>query len=82
MVAHSQSWLSPPLTWTVNRESKALTQNPEHSRRNGGIVSADGTLAASAEGKYMRRALKKFTDASFSDDDWFRPDYFPSIIRI
>ena len=48
----------------------------------GELYLPDGTLAASAEGKYMRRALIKFTDASVSDDDWFRPDDFPSKIRI
>jgi len=32
MLAHSQSWLSLPLSWTDDRES-TLTQNSEHSLR-------------------------------------------------
>ncbi|NTV91599.1 MAG: PaaI family thioesterase [Clostridiales bacterium] len=48
----------------------------------GELYLPDGTLAASAEGKYMRRSLKKFTEASFVDDDWFTPKDFPAEIKI
>lgn len=48
----------------------------------GELYLPDGTLAASAEGKYMRRSLDKFTEASFVADAWFRPDDFPPEIEI
>jgi len=48
----------------------------------GELYLHDGTLAASAEGKYMRRSLKNFTDASFAEDDWFSPQDFPAEIKI
>ena len=48
----------------------------------GELYLPDGTLAASAEGKYMRRSLHKFTDASFTDEDWFKPADFPAEIKM
>ena len=48
----------------------------------GELYLPDGTLAASAEGKYMRRSLEKFTEGSFVDDDWFTPKDFPAEIKI
>lgn len=48
----------------------------------GELYLPDGKLAASAEGKYMRRSLAQFTAASFVDDAWFKPKDFPSEIKI
>lgn len=48
----------------------------------GELYLPDGTLAATAEGKYMRRSLEKFTDAEFVNDLWFRPEDFPAEINM
>ena len=48
----------------------------------GELYLPDGTVAASAEGKYMRRSLGKFTQASFVEDAWFKPTDFPVEIKI
>lgn len=48
----------------------------------GELYLPDGTLAASAEGKYMRQSLEKFTDVEFIDDAWFSPQDFPEEIEI
>ena len=44
----------------------------------GELYLPDGTLAATAEGKYLKRALEKFTDAEFIDRDWFTPQDVPA----
>jgi len=49
---------------------------------SGELYLPDGSVAATAEGKYMRRSLDKFTDAEFIDNDWFTPQDFPEEISI
>jgi len=48
----------------------------------GELYLPDGTVAATAEGKYMRRSLEKFTNAEFIDNDWFTPEDFPAEIEV
>lgn len=48
----------------------------------GELYLPDGTLAASAEGKYMKRQLGQITDKSFSEDEWFEPKDFPDEFSI
>ena len=48
----------------------------------GELYLPDGTLAATAEGKYMRRSLEKFTDVDFIDDAWFNPEDYPEEIEV
>ena len=48
----------------------------------GELYLPDGTLAASAEGKYMKRQLGQITDKSFSENEWFVPEDFPDEISI
>jgi hypothetical protein len=48
----------------------------------GELYLPDGTLAASAEGKFMKRKLTQITDSDFIDNDWFSPDDFPDEISI
>jgi len=49
---------------------------------SGEIYLPDGTLAATAEGKYMKRQLGQITDEAFMANDWFTPDDFPAEIEI
>ncbi|WP_298038455.1 PaaI family thioesterase [uncultured Desulfuromonas sp.] len=49
---------------------------------SGELFLPDGTLAASAEGKYMKRSLEQFTDAAFIDNDWFTPEDCPEEITV
>ena len=48
----------------------------------GELYLPDGTLAASAEGKYMKRQLGQITDDDFVANDWFTPEDFPQEISI
>ena len=48
----------------------------------GELYLPDGKLAASAEGKYMKRRLEQIIDADFTADDWFTPDGVPDEILI
>ena len=48
----------------------------------GELYLPDGSVAATATGKYMRRSLDKFTNAEFVDSDWFTPDDFPEEVEI
>ena len=48
----------------------------------GELYLPDGTLAASAEGKYMKRQLGQITDDEFVANDWFTPEDFPEKISI
>jgi uncharacterized protein (TIGR00369 family) len=48
----------------------------------GELYLPDGTLAASAEGKYMKRQLGQITDDDFEGNDWFMPEDFPDEISI
>jgi len=48
----------------------------------GELYLPDGSVAATAEGKYMRRSLEKFTDAAFVDNHWFTPEDFPGEISL
>jgi len=57
----------------------------EHGRifeGTGELYLPDGSVAATAEGKYMKRALERFTDAEFVGNDWFTPEEFPSEVRL
>lgn len=67
-------------------ELKAVGRITRDKRRifegTGEIYLPDGTLAASAEGKYMKRQLGQITDTDFVDNDWFSPEDFPDEISI
>lgn len=49
---------------------------------SGELYLPDGSVAATARGKYLRRPLDLFTDPTFIDRDWFKPDDFPAEIII
>lgn len=40
----------------------------------GELYLPNGELAATAAGKYMKRQLNQFTNAEFTDTEWFQPD--------
>lgn len=48
----------------------------------GELYLPDGSLAATAEGKYMKRHLGQITDETFVANDWFTPEGFPEDISI
>ena len=48
----------------------------------GELYLPDGTVAASAEGKFMKRRVSQITDADFVDNDWFAPGDFPAEVFI
>ena len=48
----------------------------------GELYLADGTLAATAAGKYLKRALEKFTDAEFIGREWFTPEDMPETVAL
>lgn len=48
----------------------------------GEIYLPDGSLAVSAEGKYMKRKLEQISDATFVENEWFTPDDVPDEISI
>jgi uncharacterized protein (TIGR00369 family) len=48
----------------------------------GEIYLPDGSLAVSAEGKYMKRRLGQITDADFGANDWFTPADFPFEVSV
>ncbi len=39
----------------------------------GELYLPDGTIAATATGKYMKRTLDQITDTSFMEEEWFPP---------
>ncbi len=41
---------------------------------SGEIYLPDGTVAVSAQGKYLKRDLKQITDKEFAEDEWFLSD--------
>jgi len=41
---------------------------------SGEIYLPDGTVGASAYGKYLKRDLKQITDIDFTEDEWFSSD--------
>ena len=48
----------------------------------GELYLPDGTLAASAEGKFMKRKIGQITVGDFAENDWFIPEDFPAEISI
>lgn len=40
----------------------------------GEIVLEDGTVAAEAEGRYLRQSIERIAEVEFSDDQWFADD--------
>jgi acyl-coenzyme A thioesterase PaaI-like protein len=59
----------------LDREVKAIGRITRDSRRifegTGEIVLDDGTIAAEAQGKYMKMPIGEIASKDFSDDDWF-----------
>ncbi|WP_303722521.1 PaaI family thioesterase [Malonomonas rubra] len=49
---------------------------------SGELYLPDGTLAATAKGKFMKRKLEQITDKSFTENEWFVPEDFPAEISI
>ncbi len=49
----------------------------------GELYLPDGTVAVSAEGKYLKRQLKQITDSDFIEEEWFPPgDELPDEILL
>ena len=48
----------------------------------GEIYLPDGSLAVTAEGKYMKRNVEQISDTTFVDNEWFTPDDFPDEVSI
>lgn len=67
-------------------ELKAIGRITKDSGRTfigtGELYLPDGTLAALAEGKYMKRQVSQITDRNFTENDWFVPTDFPDEITI
>ena len=61
----------------LNTELKVVGRITESKGRmftgTGELLLPDGEVAATAEGKYLRRKLEQFTDAEFVDEEWFQP---------
>lgn len=49
---------------------------------SGELYLPDGTVAATAEGKYMKRNLGQITTEDFSEEEWFSPEAYPSEIEV
>lgn len=49
---------------------------------SGELYLPDGRIAATAEGKYMKRRLGQITDDDFATADWFNPTDFPDEITL
>ena len=41
---------------------------------SGELYLPDGTVAVSANGKYLKRELSQITDSEFAQDEWFKSD--------
>ncbi|MEN8140085.1 MAG: PaaI family thioesterase [Thermodesulfobacteriota bacterium] len=69
-------------------ELKAIGRITRDSGRifegSGEIYLPDGTVAVTAEGKYLKRKIEQITDERFakSGDEWFTPSDFPDKITI
>lgn len=61
---------------------RIIADNGRIFEGTGELYLPDGSVAATAEGKYMKRALEKFTDADFIGNDWFTPEDFPSEVNL
>jgi len=61
----------------LNVELKVIGRITEIKGRmfygTGELILPSGEIAATAEGKYLRRKLEQFTDAEFVDSEWFPP---------
>jgi len=64
----------------LDQPVKAIARITRDSSRvfegTGEIVLEDGTVAAQAEGRYLKMPLEQITTAEFSDSEWF-PDGLP-----
>ncbi len=65
----------------LNVELKVIGRITEIKGRmfygTGELILPSGEIAATAEGKYLRRKLEQFTDAEFVDSEWFPPTEQP-----
>jgi acyl-coenzyme A thioesterase PaaI-like protein len=52
----------------ITRDSSRLFEG------TGEIVLQDGSIAAEAQGKYLRMPLDAVTDSEFSEEEWFADD--------
>ena len=61
----------------LNVELKVIGRISENKGRlfsgTGELLLPNGEVAATAEGKYLRRKLDQFTNAEFVDNEWFPP---------
>lgn len=48
----------------------------------GELYLSDGTVAATAAGKFMKRKVSQITDATFTETAWFVPEDFPDEVSI
>jgi uncharacterized protein (TIGR00369 family) len=62
----------------LDREVRVLGRITRDSGRlfegTGEIVLEDGSIAAEAQGKYLRVSLDSVTDTDFSEEEWFADD--------
>lgn len=65
----------------LNVELRAIGRITENKGRiftgTGELLLPNGDVAATAEGKYLRRKLEQFTNAEFVDSEWFLPKENP-----
>lgn len=48
----------------------------------GELYLPDGKVAATAEGKFMKRQVGQITDEQFTENDWFVPEDFPEEVTV
>lgn len=48
----------------------------------GELYLPDGKVAATAEGKFMKRQVGQITDEQFTENDWFVPEEFPEEVTV
>lgn len=94
MINHDRDTFGVTLELTVkyrkpvpyNVELKVVARITRDTRRgfegSGELYLPDGTLAASATGKYMKRTIGQITDENFTDDEWFMPEDYPGEIDL
>ena len=62
----------------LNQELKVVTRITKDRGRifegSGELYLPDGSVAAQAEGKYMKRRLEQITDNDFTKHEWFAPE--------
>jgi uncharacterized protein (TIGR00369 family) len=63
-----------PLGETLKAVARITSDKGRMFEGTGELYLADGSVAVSARGKYMKRDLDQFSDQGFATDQWFEPD--------